>query len=225
MAGQKPKIFCIGFQKTGTTSLGLALQKLGYKVCGPVGVTNPAIRYKALDWALDRVPHFDAFEDNPWPLLYRELDQRFPGSKFILTHRHPRAWIKSAKKYFGYYEAAAEVWIYDGVGSPIGNQRRFLKTYKQHNKEVREYFEGRPHDLLEIDLTKNTDAENWDKVCAFLGHAVPRTSFPRANSSGTLEAEAQRHAVGIFATARTNFDRANRATITALQKLFGAPVS
>ena len=226
MALREPKIFCIGFQKTGTTSLGLALGKLGYRVCGPVGVTNPGIRYKALDWALEKTPYYDAFEDNPWPLLYKELDQRFPGSKFILTYRHPRAWIKSAKKYFGYYEAAAEVWIYDGVGSPIGNQRRFLKRYKQHNKEVRDYFAGRPHDFLEIDLTKSTDEENWDRICAFLGHPVPHgMPFPRANSSGTLEAEAQRHAVGIFATARTWFDRFNRAVLIALQKLFGSPAS
>ena len=29
------KIFCIGFHKTGTKSLGLALGILGYKVTGP----------------------------------------------------------------------------------------------------------------------------------------------------------------------------------------------
>ena len=28
------KVFCLGFQKTGTSSLGLALEKLGYKVAG-----------------------------------------------------------------------------------------------------------------------------------------------------------------------------------------------
>lgn len=221
----KSKIFCIGFQKTGTTSLGLALEKLGYRVCGPVGVTNPAIRYKALDWAKDLVPRYDAFEDNPWPLLYKELDALYPGSKFILTYRAPRSWIRSVRKYFGYYEAAAEVWIYDDAGSPVDNPRRFLKTYKKHNKDVRAYFTSRARDFLEIDLTKSTDAENWDRICAFLGHPVPHIPFPRANSSGSLEAEAQRHVVGIFATARTWFDRFSRARLIAFQKIFGNPVS
>ncbi len=54
------KIFCIGFQKTGTTSLGRALELLGYRVCGPIGVTNPQIQDKALEWALQKIPHHDA---------------------------------------------------------------------------------------------------------------------------------------------------------------------
>lgn len=211
------KVFCIGFQKTGTTSLGQALEILGHRVCGPVGVTNPDIRKKALAWAVEKVPDYDAFQDNPWPLLYKEMDRLYPESKFILTTRHPRSWIKSAKKYFGYYESAAEVWIYDGVGTPIKNQKRFLKRYKEHNNEVRQYFKDRPNDFLEIDLGKG---HGWNEICDFLGCEVPDCPFPFENKSGTLPAELQRHVVGIFATMRVYLHRIKEFIVN---KLFPTP--
>lgn len=211
------KIFCIGFQKTGTTSLGLALQQMGYKVCGPVGVTNPDIKRKALSWAVERVPEFDAFQDNPWPMIYKELDRLYPDSKFILTTRHPRSWIKSAQKYFGYYESAAEVWIYDGVGTPIKNQKRFIKRFKEHNNEVREYFKNRSDDFLEIDLGKG---HGWNEICGFLGQPVPNRPFPFENKSGSIGAEAQRHIVGMFATARVNLRRLRDFIIQKIRSFF-----
>lgn len=210
------KVFCIGFQKTGTTSLGRALQILGYRVCGPVGCTNPDIKRRALTWAVDRVPDYDAFQDNPWPLLYKEMDRLYPGSKFILTTRHPRSWLRSTKKYFGYYEAPAEVWIYDGVGTPIKNQKRFLKRFKEHNQEVLDYFKDRPNDFLEINLS---DGKNWEKICNFLEFDIPEQDFPFDNKSGSFNAEIQRHAVGIFATIRTNLRRLKLFLLAKL-KLF-----
>lgn len=198
--GESGKVFCIGFQKTGTTSLGKALEILGYNVCGPIGVTDPEIGSKAIDWAVATIPHFDAFQDNPWPLLFKELDMMCPNSKFILTTRPPRSWIRSMQKYFGDYRAAAEEWIYGDNCTPIRNPRRCMRRYRKHNKDVREYFKNRPEDLLEIDFSKG---EGWEELCAFLGKPVPDVPFPRALRSGSLHAEAQRHSVGMWGTART----------------------
>ena len=78
----KAKVFCIGFHKTGTTSLELALKKLGYRVTGSFGTKDPDIAGKVHDMAYAMVPEYDAFEDNPWPILYRELDERC-GSRWI----------------------------------------------------------------------------------------------------------------------------------------------
>lgn len=215
------KIFCIGFQKTGTTSLGRALEVLGYKVCGPIGVTNPQIQDKALEWAIEKIPHYDAFQDNPWPLLYRELDQLYPDAKFILTTRRPRSWLKSMKQYFGNYEAAAESWIYGEGITPLKNPYKCMRRFKRHNREVRQYFKDRPDDLLEIDLSKG---HQWEQICPFLGIDIPEQPFPMSNKSGTIEAEAQRHAVGLFGTARNYYDRFNRQALIVLQKFFGEPI-
>jgi hypothetical protein len=96
----KPKVFCIGFHKTGTTTLEVALKKLGYRVTGSFGTKDPGIAGKVHEMAYEMVEEFDAFEDNPWPILYKELDARFVGSKFILTRRPAEAWIRSQVKDF-----------------------------------------------------------------------------------------------------------------------------
>ena len=64
---------------------------------------------------------FDAFQDNPWPILYKELDRQFPDSKFILTLRPSDEWIRSVVSVFGDEETAVREWIY-GVGHPKGNE-------------------------------------------------------------------------------------------------------
>lgn len=59
------KIFCIGFQKTGTKSLGAALDRLGCRVCGSVGAKDPDIAKNVLSLIPSLVPWYDAFQDNP----------------------------------------------------------------------------------------------------------------------------------------------------------------
>jgi len=70
------KVFCIGFHKTGTTSLNVALNTLGYRVTGPNGVNDPDIAKNVLRMADDLVKRYDAFQDNPWPIIYKELDAK-----------------------------------------------------------------------------------------------------------------------------------------------------
>jgi hypothetical protein len=81
------KVFGIGFHKTGTTSLARALTYLGYRFTGPNGLAKPNIAKDVYQMAYSLATEFDPFQDNPWPLLYRELDERFPCSKFVLTIR------------------------------------------------------------------------------------------------------------------------------------------
>jgi len=175
------KVFCIGSHKTGTTSLELALKKLGYRVTGSFGTKDPGIADKVHEMAYDLVDSFDAFQDNPWPILYKELDQRFPGSKFILTRRPAEAWIRSMVKDFALTETPMRRWIYgEHAGCPEGNEETYVARYEQHNKEVREYFADRPNDLLVIDLPND---DGWDRLCPFLGHDIPDKPFPHANKA------------------------------------------
>ena len=111
----KPKVFCVGFHKTGTKSLARALEILGYRVTGPNGARDPRIAERALPMALDIASRFDAFNDNPWSVLFRELDAAFPGSRFILTLRAPDSWIDSVVRHFGDERTPMREWIY-GAG-------------------------------------------------------------------------------------------------------------
>jgi len=181
MTAANPKVFCIGSHKTGTTSLELALKKLGYRVTGSFGTKDPDIASKVHEMAYARVAEYDAFEDNPWPVLYKELDDRFPGSRFVLTRRPAAAWIRSMVKDFATTETPMRRWIYgDDAGCPEGNEDIYIARYERHNKEVLEYFEDRPNDLLVFDLPKG---DGWNKLCPFLGHDIPDEPFPHANKA------------------------------------------
>lgn len=177
----KQKVFCIGFHKTGTTSLEVALKKLGYRVTGSFGTKDPDIANKLHAMAYELVPKFDAFEDNPWPIIYRELDEHFPGSKFILTRRPTEAWIRSQVKDFALTETPMRRWIYgDDAGCPGGNEDIYVARYERHNREVLEYFKDRPDDLLLIDLPND---DGWSRLCPFLGVDTPDEPFPHANKA------------------------------------------
>jgi len=177
----KPKVFCIGFHKTGTTSLELALKKLGYRVTGSFGTKDPDIASKVHVMAYAMVDQFDAFEDNPWPVLYQELDQRYPGSKFILTRRPAAAWIQSQLRDFASTETPMRRWIYgEDAGCPAGNEDTYIARYERHNHEVLGYFGNRTETLLIFDLPKG---DGWNKLCPFLGCEIPDEPFPHANKA------------------------------------------
>jgi len=165
----RQKVFCIGFHKTGTNSLDEALTLLGYRVTGPNGTKDP------------NVEEYDAFQDNPWPIIYQELDQHYPNSKFILTIRPTDRWIDSVVRHFGANSTPMREWIY-GVGSPLGNEDAYIRRYENHNQEVTEYFQGRD-DLLVLELTQG---EGWEKLCPFLGKEIPMVEFPHKNKNVDL---------------------------------------
>ena len=174
----KPKVFCVGFHKTGTKSLARALQILGYRVTGPDGARDPRIAERALPMALDIASRFDAFNDNPWSVLYREMDAAFPGSRFILTRRSPDSWIASVVRYFGDERTPMREWIYGpGRGAPLGNERAYLGRYRRHNADVVAHFSGRGC-LLTMDITAG---DGWEMLCDFLGRPVPDRPFPHVN--------------------------------------------
>ena len=174
------KVFGIGFHKTGTTSLTRALKILGYKVTGPDGAHNPNIALEVNNLIFDLAEKHDAFQDNPWPLFYKELDIKYPGSKFILTLRPTEKWINSLTKHFGTKITPMREWIYGtGFGCPVGNEKRYIRRYEQHNKEVIEYFSQRPDDLLIFNLT---EGDGWEKLCSFLNEPLQTSKFPHENS-------------------------------------------
>jgi hypothetical protein len=180
----KRKVFGIGFQKTGTTTLGVIFDKLGYRVAGYDQFRHLANRetltFKEVEaLAIEVAQSHDAAKDSPWSILYQSLDQAFPGSKFIHVVRNSDAWIKSAVNDFGDHPNAMREVIY-GSRYPIGNEAAWLERYERHNKEVAEYFENRPDDFLAIQL--ENEGINFEAVCTFLGEKVVGAGSPRANT-------------------------------------------
>ena len=103
------KLFCISFQRTGTTSVGQFLKGLGYPTADwSVSQRNNWGR-KWVNGQFDDIVQSDdfqrhqAFEDGPWfaPEFYRFLYHRFPRSKFILFERDAEAWFASMLSHSG----------------------------------------------------------------------------------------------------------------------------
>lgn len=185
------KVFCIGFHKTGTTSMGTLLRHLGYKTLGNFRTRDRAFvadlaagRLDDLFFVADRA---HAFEDNPWPLFFRELDARYPGSRFILTTRDLDRWITSLVKHFGAQadpDSPMRRLIYgQDAGDPRGHEARYVARHQAHLDAVRAHFAGRPDALLEVDIS---EPDALGRICKFLGHETELTEMPHDNRAARL---------------------------------------
>jgi hypothetical protein len=187
MAGKerlkRSKIICIGFQKTGTTSLKGALEVLGYSVGGNKSKLLLPILQNSWHKVLRVLNRYDVVEDNPWAIIYRQIDHLVPGCKFIFTYRDPESWFKSVNHYFRLPRARPPMheWIYGRrMGLIVAEKENSIRIYEKHIEGLREYFRDRPDDLLEIDISKG---EGWGPLCSFLGCDIPNTPFPHKRDS------------------------------------------
>ena len=181
------KIFGIGLSKTGTTSLASALEILGYKTRDYPGLTN----YTPGDLAsIDPqvLEQHEALTDTPIPSFYRELDQSYPGAKFILTVRGMDGWLLSCKRQFTAKLAekqndAHNRLFVDLYGTAVYDEALFRRGYQRFVDGVMRHFKGRQQDLLVLDVAAG---QGWDELCAFLGKPVPAAPFPKANVTRIL---------------------------------------
>ena len=180
---KKNKVFCIGFQKTGTSSMRDALQQLGYRVAGVYGRDKSLaeLRETYVAQGLAIAEEHDSVEDMPWPLIFRELDQAFPSSRFVLTLRDTDRWYKSIAGHFGAHPYHIQQLTYgEDAPAPVGHEARYRKVYDAHNSAVCDYFASRPDDLLVMELERG---DGWEKLGAFLNVPVPDGPFVRTNTS------------------------------------------
>ena len=189
----KTKIFCIGLNKTGTSSLHEAFKILGYNSVhfkddqGNNIKTIIRDNYLNGDNILKGLEQYDAFSD--WDRIdthkcFKEFDQQYPNSKFILNTRSLKDWLKSRKKHVMRNQERKR----KNPDLPIKwfkvNRRAWAKHYKRHHREVYNYFKGRENELLVFDVTKG---DGWEKLCSFLEVKVPEIPFPRKNVAAKLQ--------------------------------------
>jgi len=187
------KYFGIGWNRTGTLSLANAFRILGFKAAHWGQIEHPirAGFYMKDDYdsIVDfvRDSEFDMYSDAPWfyPLVYPKVDERFPGSKFILPIREASSWISSLKVLWGENDGAtakSPAFIkFFGCDMITGNEDYFTERCNQHNTDVIKYFEGREQDLLVLHLEKGDLC--WEKLCPFLDREIPKDAFPHNHPS------------------------------------------
>lgn len=176
----RTKVFVIGLQRTGTTSLGAALEQLGYCVCGAVGNWWPEIGEQIDNLAHRVAPHYDAFQDNPWPMVYRAMANEYPDSKYILTTRETASWIDSMRYYFEDGFSPFERWYYGTWSIAELTDKQLEKRLLHHQDLVIRFFMPQPERLLFFHLGR----DGWRKLSNFLNCEMPNELFPHLNRNG-----------------------------------------
>lgn len=175
------KVIGLGFHKTGTKTLGACLETLGFRHRSLDREAFETWLAGDLDAVLGMMDAADSFEDWPWPFLYREARERFPGARFVLTTRRDEAtWLESLARHVERHGRTSYNYrrhIY-GVDDPRADPQRFLEVYRAHHAAVRAFFADEPGRLLEI-CWENGDG--WERLCGFLGMPVPDAPFPHRN--------------------------------------------
>jgi hypothetical protein len=185
------RIFGIGLHKTATTSLHEALTILGYQSAHWVTAhwakaIWDEMKTEGRSRTLEK--HY-ALCDLPIPLLYRELDGAYPGSKFILTIRSEADWLVSVEKHFSWKNPHREQWDHDPFSHrahlELYGRRKYDETifrdrYRRHIVEVLEYFRDRPNDLLVMNMNEGA---GWYELCGFLKQPIPAVDYPWRNAN------------------------------------------
>lgn len=203
------KVFCIGFPKTGTTSLEHALKDLGYRLGDQLQGELLLEAYAARNFKtiVEFCLTADAFQDAPFcfPFTYIALDQSFPNAKFILSVRDDAdQWYRSLVRFHGNlfadgripvkedliratYRYPGFVWeavrlVWNTPEDDIYHKPTLVSYYERHNADVRDYFR-RESNFLEINLS---DKAAYERLCKFLGKEPIAEDFPWLNPSSPL---------------------------------------
>ncbi|KAK9709243.1 hypothetical protein K7432_009161 [Basidiobolus ranarum] len=200
-----------GFGRTGTMSLKAALDKLGYRTYHMiVAVSKPEVYSPLWVEAAEGNPNWDkifdgynATVDNPACWWYKDLYQRSPDAKVILTVRDPERWYKSCHDTvhgltkimnkaieLGYAtdeQKLVQEMIDKSTWGPTGCfQGRFedkewaINYFKQHVEEVKRTI---PADKLLVFEVK----DGWEPLCKFLGKPIPDEPFPNVNDTNEMK--------------------------------------
>ena len=98
------QIIGAGVGHTGTYSLKLAINQLGFGPCHHMQevLHNMPVQVPAWSAALYGDPDWQAIYDGhksavDWPIaaFFRELFEAYPTARFVLTHRSPESWAES----------------------------------------------------------------------------------------------------------------------------------
>ena len=198
-----------GMPRTGTLTQKVALEALGFGPCyHMVDVLADLEQASLWERALDGEPPWEQIFDGygasvDWPggFFYRELAERYPQAKVVLSVREPAAWERSVRqtvwsvrhgeslirllssaqacvnpRWAGFLNMIDRLlWQDRGTFAGVGDDPvAMIARMERHNEEVRAAID--PERLLVWNV-----AEGWEPLCAFLQVPVPAMPFPRVN--------------------------------------------
>lgn len=199
-------MFCIGRNKTGTTSLEKVFFDWGYRIGDQIKAELLLKQYKTGSWKsiIDYCKTADAFQDAPfsWPYTWLVLHEHFPAAKFILTVRESEDWYKSLTSYHSKLFADGEriptredlmkatyrypgyIWesnraVWKTPENDIYNKAMMIENYERHNEDVRHFFKNEAN-FIELDVSQQGC---YQRLADFLGKKPLQENFPHLNKT------------------------------------------
>ena len=195
------RVIGAGLGRTGTTSLKVALEQLGFGPCyhmteaiqhpSHAKVWRKAWRGEAVQWPTF-LQKYGSAVDFPACSFYPELMDAYPDAKVILTVRDPERWYDSAYQTIylllqamprwmrwlpwagDIYRMTEEVVWQGSFEGRFENRARAIHLFERWNAEVQETVPAER--LLVFDVK-----QGWQPLCAFLGVPIPPGPFPHKN--------------------------------------------
>jgi hypothetical protein len=190
-----------GFGRTGTLSLKLALEKLGFSKCyhmtevfghpQHVRMWAAAHRGEPVDWE-SLYDGFRATVDWPSCNLWETHATLYPNAKVILSVRDAESWYASVMNTI-YKTSSALRWaddanmrrmgewvdeiVWKGVfDGRIKDRAYAIDVFHAHAARVKATIPA--HRLLVFEAS-----QGWDPLCRFLNVEAPAESYPRVNTT------------------------------------------
>jgi len=200
------KIFCIGYNKTGTSSLSKIFYQNGFLVAPqePFECNMESYYFDNYETIIKMIKNdyyqYSFFQDVPFsmPNFYKTLYENFPDAKFILSVRDDeKVWYQSLvsfhKKIFKNFKNPSEIsYIYKGMifkkltqsyGAPKYNPYDYnslTKSYLNHIADVEKFFKDKKNSMIKINLK---DPNLITKLESFLDVGFENNEVPHLNKS------------------------------------------
>lgn len=189
-----------GFGRTGTMSMKVALEQLGFPCyhmveCFPKGPDHWRLWEQARSGNADFDTIFEGFAatvDFPASTSFAELAAHYPDAKVVHTVRDPEKWFTSTQNtimqpkwtaWSGQSEAGPflKATINDYFDGRMHDRDHLIQRFAEHTQRVRDTI---PADrLLVFEVS-----EGWGPLCEFLELPVPEGEFPRVNDTEAVVA-------------------------------------
>ena len=193
------QVIGVGLGRTGTASLKVALEQLGFGGCYHFGEIGKNLSHAGQwlsaaggnpDW--ERIfEGFGAAVDYPVCNFWEELAEAYPEAKIILTVRDANNWFDSV--YTTIFSPMFIDWFKKGpsweffkntvlrdFGEKVHERNFMVPYFEQRNASIKQTISDERLLVYEV-------KQGWEPLCNFLGLPIPDEPFPRVNSREETE--------------------------------------
>lgn len=211
------KVIGAGWGRTGTNSLMIALEMIGYNPCYHMEKNiqhNHCEFWKRVlrgdPYDFDEIlSSFRATTDFPSAMYWKEQLAKYPNAKVVLTMRDEEAWFRSCEKTIflmipGNPYAPWGIKIANMLGlGPVSGFSEMSKILGEkalnglpgvrevclplYRAHINDVLNNCPKEKL---LVMNI-SEGWKPLCEFLGKPIPDAPFPRVNDTASFQKHVQ----------------------------------